>query len=64
MGETPGVVIRPIDPEYADEVEIRAYLAEKLAGFKQPTHIWFSNQQMPRNAAGKVLKKLLIKQFV
>lgn len=64
LGETPGVVIRPIDPEYADEVEIRAYLAEKLAGFKQPTHIWFSNQQMPRNAAGKVLKKLLIKQFV
>jgi long-chain acyl-CoA synthetase len=64
LGETPGVVIRPIDPEYDDKVEIRSYLAEKLAGFKQPTHIWFSNQEMPRNAAGKVLKKSLIKQFV
>jgi long-chain acyl-CoA synthetase len=38
--------------------ELLAFLSERLAGFKRPRTIEFV-QELPRNAAGKVLKSEL-----
>jgi acyl-coenzyme A synthetase/AMP-(fatty) acid ligase len=32
---------------------------ERLAGFMVPTHIWFRDEELPRNPAGKILKREL-----
>ena len=39
--------------------ELRAHVAERLAGFKVPAHISFRAEPLPRNPAGKVLKREL-----
>ena len=39
--------------------ELRAFARERLAGFKVPT-IWEERGELPRNAAGKVLRRRLI----
>jgi acyl-CoA synthetase (AMP-forming)/AMP-acid ligase II len=32
---------------------------ERLAAFKVPAHLWFRSEELPRNPAGKVLKREL-----
>ena len=39
--------------------ELRAFLVPKLAGFKIPSHIAITENLLPRNAAGKFLKREL-----
>jgi long-chain acyl-CoA synthetase len=39
--------------------ELRAFLKERLAGFKVPRFIWFLDDAIPRNASGKFLKREL-----
>jgi len=39
--------------------ELRAFLVPKLAGFKIPSHIAITENLLPRNAAGKFLKRQL-----
>ncbi|MCB1853253.1 MAG: acyl--CoA ligase [Pseudomonadales bacterium] len=39
--------------------ELRDYLAEHLAAFKLPAHIWFRDEQLPRIASGKIFKRQL-----
>ena len=43
------------------EQELREFLATRLASFKLPGRIWFTDQPLQRNATGK-LQKSLIKQ--
>ncbi len=64
LGETPGAVIRIRQGAELSETEVKAHLADKLAAFKQPSHIWFIKDEMPRNAAGKILKRDLVQRFV
>ncbi|MEM8922477.1 MAG: class I adenylate-forming enzyme family protein [Actinomycetota bacterium] len=40
-----------------DEDEFRSFLAERLAPFKVPTQLTIVDQQLPRNASGKILKR-------
>ena len=40
-----------------------AHLKSRLAGFKVPTHLFWTNDPLPRNATGKVLKKDLRDTF-
>ncbi|HYH48668.1 MAG TPA: long-chain fatty acid--CoA ligase, partial [Acidimicrobiia bacterium] len=42
-----------------DDDDLRRYAAERLAAFKVPSIIVFRDAPLPRNAAGKVLKRLL-----
>ena len=35
------------------------FLAERIAKFKIPATIWFRDEQLPRNANGKFLKREL-----
>ena len=57
LGETLAAVVmhkpgRPIDGE-----ELRAHVAEHLARFKVPEHIWVQAEQLPRIASGKIFKR-------
>jgi long-chain acyl-CoA synthetase len=44
-----------------DEIGIKRYLKKHLANFKIPKHIYFS-KELPKNVAGKVLKRVLKEQ--
>jgi acyl-CoA synthetase (AMP-forming)/AMP-acid ligase II len=39
-------------------------VAERLAGFKVPVRIWFRDEPLPRNPAGKILKRDLRTELV
>jgi long-chain acyl-CoA synthetase len=64
LGEEVGavVIVRPgrtIDPD-----ELRRHVAERLARYNVPTQIWFREGHLPRNPAGKVLKRQLRDELV
>lgn len=42
-----------------DEASLRAFCAERLADYKVPESIAFSAAPLPRNANGKLMKRLL-----
>jgi long-chain acyl-CoA synthetase len=51
------VVVRDGASVTADELQ--AFVGERLASFKVPTHLSFTTEQLPRNASGKILKREL-----
>jgi long-chain acyl-CoA synthetase len=58
LGEEVGAVVqvRPgAEPVTADE--LRRFVAERLAAFKVPVRVWFRDDPLPRNPAGKILKR-------
>ena len=65
LGEEVGAVVRlrpGADP--VDEEALRSHVAARLAGFKVPVRIWFRAEELPRNPAGKVLKRELREELV
>ena len=57
-GEEVKAICEPLPGRQVDEPELLAFVAQRLAGFKRPRTIEFV-QELPRNAAGKVLKREL-----
>jgi len=53
--------IQPNDDAELNEIEIKKYLKSHLANFKVPKHIYFV-EELPKNATGKVLKRILKEQ--
>ncbi|HEY5155682.1 MAG TPA: hypothetical protein VIJ47_13160, partial [Acidimicrobiales bacterium] len=51
------VQVAPGSPLTADEV--RTWVAETLANFKVPTYVELTDEKLPRNASGKLLKNVL-----
>ena len=64
LGEEVGAVVRLWPGSDAGEEDLRARVAEQLAPFKVPAHVWFVTEPFPRNAAGKMLKRELRSRFV
>lgn len=64
LGEEVGavVVLRPGASATAEELQ--SHVRASLAGFKVPTHVWFRDEPLPRNPAGKVLKRELRDELV
>lgn len=59
LGEEVGaVVVRRPGADVSTE-ELRDHLAERIAAFKIPSRVWLVDDPLPRNAAGKVLKRTL-----
>ncbi|MGG3468293.1 long-chain fatty acid--CoA ligase [Neobacillus pocheonensis] len=54
-GEAVCAVIVPKEGAVLDEQELRSFCRQKLAGYKVPRRI-FIEEQLPRNASGKILK--------
>jgi long-chain acyl-CoA synthetase len=64
LGEEVGaVVVRKPGAELTAE-ELRAHVAARLAAFKVPAHVFFRDEPLPRNPAGKVLKRELRDELV
>jgi len=59
LGEEVGavIVLRPGQDVGADE--LARFVKERLAGFSVPTRFWFRSEPLPRNPAGKALKREL-----
>jgi long-chain acyl-CoA synthetase len=64
LGEEVGaaIVLRPGASLTEDELGI--HLAARIAKFKIPSRIWFLNEQLPRNANGKFVKRELRQQLI
>jgi fatty-acyl-CoA synthase len=58
-GEVPAawVVRKPGHP--LEEADIREFLQARLARFKMPRHLHFSNEPLPKTGTGKILKREL-----
>ena len=56
------VVLRP--GASLDTAGLQAFLAERIAKYKIPSTVWFRDEQLPRNASGKFLKRELRKELI
>lgn len=64
LGEVPcaSVMVKP--GHSLTETELKEFLANKIAGFKIPQHIFLQQEQLPRIASGKIAKKALREQAI
>ena len=56
LGEVPGAVVHLEPGEAVDEAELRGFLADKLAAFKQPVALWYEAEALPKLGTGKIDK--------
>jgi len=63
LGEEVAAVVVPLDGVPVTAAALQAHVAERLASFKVPTRIAVWSHPLPRNPAGKVLKRDLREQF-
>ena len=63
LGEEPAAVVHLAPGETLTEAELQQWVRERLAAFKVPVAIRFSDETLPRNANGKVLKTELRRLF-
>ena len=61
-GESVHAVIVPLPDKSLSEADVLAYGREHLAGYKIPRSVTFADE-IPRNASGKILKKVLREPF-
>ncbi len=59
LGEEVACVVQLKSETVLDAAGLRDFLAERLAAFKIPSRIAFSDQRLPRNPSGKILKRQL-----
>ena len=59
LGEEVKAVVQLRTGSSATEADLRAYCAERLAGFKVPEYVDLRAEPLPRNPAGKILKSVL-----
>jgi long-chain acyl-CoA synthetase len=64
LGEEVGAVVTLKHGAKAGEDELKAFVSDRLAAFKVPAKIWFYSGELPRNPAGKVLKRELRTELV
>jgi long-chain acyl-CoA synthetase len=64
LGEEVAVAIVPRTGETIDPAELQAFLRERIAPFKVPTKVIAFGAPLPRNPAGKILKRTLRDQVV
>jgi acyl-CoA synthetase (AMP-forming)/AMP-acid ligase II len=64
-GEQVAAVVQVQDAARADHLpdELKAFLGEKLARFKIPTYFQLTEEELPRTATGKILKRQLRDMF-
>ena len=63
LGEEVAAVVHTAPGMTVTDDELREHVAARLAAFKVPVRIWFSDEPLPRNPAGKILKRELKQEF-
>ena len=58
LGEEVGAIVQ-LKPDAGDvsPEELQAHVRQRLAAFKVPVRVWFRDEDLPRNPAGKLLKR-------
>jgi long-chain acyl-CoA synthetase len=64
LGEEVGAVVQVRPDSDIGAEELREYVAARLAAFKVPVRVWLRDEPLPRNPAGKVLKRELREELV
>jgi long-chain acyl-CoA synthetase len=64
LGEEVAAAVVPKPGRRLDPEALRGFLAQHLAAFKIPTRIALHAEQLPRNPAGKILKRALRDELV
>jgi len=64
LGEEVGAIVHLAPGATVTEAELKAHVASRLASFKVPVRVWFFDEPLPRNPAGKILKRDLRKQLL
>ncbi len=59
LGERVKAIVRPVAGARLDVESVRRHVAGRLASFKVPEIVEFTDKALPRNPAGKLLKNLL-----
>ena len=59
LGEEVAAAVVPAPGAALTAHDLTAHLADRLARFKHPRHVWFLDEPLPRNANGKFLKREL-----
>jgi long-chain acyl-CoA synthetase len=59
LGEEVKAVVRVEPGESITEDEVKAWAAQTLANFKVPAYVELTDDKLPRNASGKLLKNVL-----
>jgi long-chain acyl-CoA synthetase len=57
LGEEVGAAVRLRPGTTATEADLREHVGVHLAAFKVPVKIWFLDEELPRNPAGKIVKR-------
>ncbi len=57
LGEEPAAVVHLSKGQSASEEELQQWVGQRLAHFKVPVRVVFTDEMLPRNANGKILKK-------
>ena len=63
LGEVPGAVVRLEQGRSLDFSDLSKFLEGRLAKYKLPARLWFSDQPLPRLGTGKIDKVLLRKHY-
>jgi long-chain acyl-CoA synthetase len=64
LGEEVGAIVQTRPGHDLTEDDLRAFVAQRLAAFKVPVRVWFRTDPLPRNPAGKILKRDLREELV
>lgn len=64
LGEEVGAVVQLRHGMVASEEDLQRHVREHLAAFKVPRKVWFLEDPLPRNPAGKILKRQLREQML
>jgi long-chain acyl-CoA synthetase len=64
LGEEVGAVVHLRTGTNATAQELQEHVGSRLAAFKVPVRVWFYPGELPRNPAGKVLKRELRDELV
>ena len=64
LGEEPAAVVQVRAGCSVTESELQEFVRTKLASFKVPVKVWFYDGPLPRNPAGKILKRELRDELV
>jgi long-chain acyl-CoA synthetase len=59
LGEEVKAVVRVEPGQSLTEDEVKSWASETLANFKVPAYVELTDDKLPRNASGKLLKNVL-----
>jgi acyl-CoA synthetase (AMP-forming)/AMP-acid ligase II len=59
LGEIVGAAVVLREGASLDAAALREHVAQHLASFKLPAHVWFRSEALPRIASGKIFKRQL-----